>query len=108
MITISDKAAVKLKDLLETEKKPADQFGLRLGVRGGGCSGLSYVMAFDTPKEGDQTFTKEGVRVFVDPKSLLYVDGSELDYVDALTGAGFAIRNPNAKGSCGCGESFQV
>lgn len=108
MLSISDKAAVKLKDMLTAEQKPLDQFGLRLGVKAGGCSGLSYVMAFDATRDGDHAFEKDGVRVFVDPKSMPHITGTTLDYVEALTGAGFVLHNPNVKGSCGCGKSFTV
>jgi iron-sulfur cluster assembly protein len=104
MITLTPGAAVEVKRLLDKESKP--NAGLRLGVKGGGCSGLSYTMNMDTQKEGDQTFDSEGVRVFVDSKSYVYLDGIQLDFVDSLQGRGFKFENPNAKRSCGCGESF--
>jgi len=109
-IGISDKAAEKLRDLLAAEKKDSAQFGLRLGVHGGGCSGLSYSMDFDTAREDDKVFTHPatGVRVIVDPKSLLHVSGSILEYSEGLMGSGFAIKNPNVKSSCGCGSSFST
>lgn len=107
-ISISDKAAEKLKGLMEAEKKDPGVFGLRLGVQGGGCSGLTYFMDFDETRPDDKVFTHEahGVRVLVDPRSLLYINGSILDYSEGLMGAGFSIKNPNVKGSCGCGHSF--
>ncbi len=106
MLTVTEAAAVKLKDLMAKEGI-GDQ-GLRIRVRGGGCSGYEYQLAFDSPREGDQIFEQGGVKVVIDPKSLLFLTGSELDFDDGLTGAGFAIKNPNAKGSCGCGQSFQA
>ncbi len=107
-IGISDLAAGKLKSLMEAEKKDPAVWALRLGVQGGGCSGLSYVMDFDEPRPDDKVFTHDaaGVRVVVDPKSILYVSGSVLDYTEGLMGSGFTIKNPNVKGSCGCGSSF--
>jgi iron-sulfur cluster assembly protein len=109
-IGISDKAAEKLRDLMVAEKKDPAQFGLRLGVQGGGCSGLTYFMDFDTARDDDKVFTHPvaGVKVLVDPKSILYLSGSILDYSEGLMGAGFAIKNPNVKSSCGCGQSFQT
>ncbi len=106
MITITTAAVAKLKDLMA--KEGVEGQGLRVRVRGGGCSGYEYQMAFDTPKEGDQVFEEGGVKVVVDPKSLLFLTGTEIDFQDGLTGTGFAIKNPNAKGSCGCGQSFQA
>src|SRR5690349_10415154 len=105
-LTIAPKAAAKLQELLAAEKKDPATTGLRLGVQGGGCSGLSYVMEFDTKRETDRVFTRDGVQVFVDPKSILYMSGSVLDYAEGLMGSGFSIKNPNVKGSCGCGHSF--
>ena len=81
---------------------------MRVGVQGGGCSGLSYFMDFDAEKPDDRIFEHQGVKVFVDPKSLLYMSGSVLDYTEGLMGAGFAIKNPMQKGACGCGHSFTV
>lgn len=104
MITLSPVAAQEVKRLLEKEAKPG--IGLRLGVKGGGCSGLSYTMNVGVQNEGDQIFESEGVRVFVDSKSFMYLNGIMLDYVDSLQGRGFKFVNPNAKRSCGCGESF--
>jgi iron-sulfur cluster assembly protein len=107
-IAITDKAAEKLKELMTAEKKDPATFGLRLGVQGGGCSGLTYFMDFDTQREDDKVFAHPaaGVKVFVDPRSILYISGSILDYSEGLMGAGFSIKNPNVKGSCGCGHSF--
>lgn len=107
MVTISTTAARKIKAFLEQEKKSPD-YGLRVGVKGGGCSGFSYVMDFDTQKDGDQVCEKDGVKVIVDAKSYLYLNGSEIDYAESLQGGGFTVHNPNVKGSCGCGSSFSV
>jgi iron-sulfur cluster assembly protein len=105
-LTISARAAAKLKDLLSAEKKDPATVGLRLGVQGGGCSGLTYLMEFDSKRENDRVFAQDGVSVFVDPKSILYMSGSVLEYNEGLMGSGFSIKNPNVKGSCGCGHSF--
>ena len=107
-IVVSDKAAEKLVELMVAEKKDPATYGLRLGVQGGGCSGLSYFMDFDTAKADDKVFEHKGARVLIDPKSILHVSGSVLDYSDGLMGSGFQIKNPNAKSSCGCGSSFQT
>lgn len=107
VLTVSDTAAEKIKQFLAAEKK-GPEAGLRLGVQGGGCSGMTYFMEFDTPMEGDLVIEKGGVKVFVDPRSASYVKGSTLEYVESLTGAGFKVTNPNVKGSCGCGHSFNT
>ena len=106
MITLTTNAAQEVKRLIEKEHKP--NLGLRLGVNGGGCSGLSYVLAIDdvTPKPYDSVFEQEGVRLIVDAKSHLYLDGMTIDYKSSLMGGGFEFQNPNAKKSCGCGTSF--
>ncbi|MHC4135829.1 MAG: HesB/IscA family protein [Planctomycetota bacterium] len=107
-ITITDRAARKGTEMLAQEEG-FENPGLRVKIIGGGCSGLSYRMAFESgPAEGDEVFEHGGFLVFVDKKSLFFLNGSELDYVDALTGAGFRFQNPNVKGTCGCGESFSV
>ena len=106
MITLTPAAAQEVKRLIEKEQKP--NLGLRLGVKGGGCSGMSYVLSIDdvTPKAYDTVFEQEGVKVVVDAKSHLYLDGTTLDYKSALMGGGFEFQNPLAKKSCGCGSSF--
>jgi iron-sulfur cluster assembly protein len=104
---ISDEAVVRLRKLLSERQTP--EAGLRVAVKGGGCSGLSYVMEWaDKARERDKMFEKDGVRVFVDPKSYLYLMGSELHYEETLLASGFKLRNPNVKTACGCGESFTV
>ena len=107
-IIIADKAAEKLCELMIAEKKDPAVYGLRLGVQGGGCSGMTYFMDFDTVREDDKVFENKGARVLIDPKSILYVSGSILEYSEGLMGSGFQIKNPNVKSSCGCGSSFNT
>ena len=109
-IAITDKAAEKLRELMLGEKKDPAQVGLRLGVQGGGCSGMSYFMDFDTSRDDDKVFVhpETSVRVIVDSKSILHLSGSVLDYAEGLMGSGFSIKNPNVKSSCGCGSSFST
>lgn len=105
MITLTDTAAVKVKQLLEAEG--ATELALRVAVRPGGCSGFSYEMYFDGDvASDDQTLTFGDVRVVVDPASAQLLEGASLDYKDGLQDAGFAINNPNASRTCGCGNSF--
>jgi iron-sulfur cluster assembly protein len=108
-ITISEKARKHVLRLRQ-EAGLDDSYGLRVSVKGGGCSGLSYEMDFDNEiLPGDQVFeTEEGLRMLVNLKSFLYLAGTELDYSDGLNGKGFHFVNPNAARSCGCGESFSV
>lgn len=108
MITLSEKAVSEVKRLISEQKLPEDA-GLRMGVRGGGCSGLSYALNFDTEqKETDRIFQIDGVKVVIDSKSFLYLAGTTLDYTDGLNGSGFTFDNPNASQSCGCGSSFSA
>jgi len=106
MVTVTPSATAKLKDLMAQEGIQ-DQ-GLRVRVMGGGCSGYQYQLAFDTPREGDQIVEQDGVKVVIDSRSLLFLAGCEIDFQEGLNASGFAIKNPNAKGSCGCGQSFQA
>ena len=100
-------AAGKLKEIIE--KQGREDLALRVYVTPGGCSGFSYGMTFaESIEEGDAVIENEGVRVVVDPMSAMYLKGSEIDFVDALMGGGFALRNPNAVSSCGCGQSFKT
>jgi len=106
-ITVTEKAIEHIKLAMQKENIAADQGGLRLGVQGGGCSGLSYVIKFDTqPRDRDRVFMYGDVRVFVDPKSFIYLHGMVLDWEETLMQRGFVFSNPNAKKSCGCGTSF--
>ena len=107
-ITLTEKAAAQVLKL-KVENNIPQTHGLRLGVKGGGCSGLSYVLGFDEhPKENDKVFLLQGVTVFVDPKSLFYIGGTVLDFSDGLNGKGFVFNNPQAAKTCGCGNSFGV
>ena len=105
-ITLSDSAAARVNAFLANRGKG---FGLRLGVRTSGCSGMAYVLEFvDEVQPEDQVFDSQGVKVVVDPKSLVYIDGTVMDYKKTGVNEGFAFQNPNVKGECGCGESFSV
>lgn len=107
-IVLTEKARTEIAKIMSANSIP-DTFGLRVGVKGGGCSGLSYSLGFDKEaRDSDKIVTKEGVRIFVDPKSLFYLSGTQLDYTDGLNGKGFVFNNPNATKSCGCGSSFGV
>ncbi|MGZ5419643.1 MAG: iron-sulfur cluster insertion protein ErpA [Solirubrobacterales bacterium] len=106
-ITLTDQAASKIKELLG-EQDVASEQALRVAVRGGGCSGFQYALAFDRRKDDDHVFVHDGVNVVVDKASMQFVFGSEVDYVDGLQGAGFAVNNPNVEAACGCGSSFTV
>ncbi len=105
-VSVTPQAVAEIKRMAEKENRPG--VGLRVGVKGGGCSGLSYFMDFDLKKEKDSEFDFDGLKVFVDPKSYLYLDGMMLDYADTLKEKGFKFVNPNASKTCGCGESFSV
>jgi iron-sulfur cluster assembly accessory protein len=105
MVTLTDIAADKLRGFLAQQ---GGEVGLRVGVRGGGCSGFQYALALDERGEGDQVFEYAGIPVIVDPASLQYVDGSEVDYTESLMGSGFEVNNPNVVASCGCGSSFRI
>ncbi len=107
MITVTQRASKKVQSLIE-ETNFATPF-LRVAVKGGGCSGLSYDLSFDDDmKPSDMMFEDKGVKVLVDNKSLLYLFGTELDFSDGLNGKGFEFKNPNASRTCGCGESFSL
>ena len=104
MVTLTAIAAEKVRGFLEGQ----DTAGLRVGVRGGGCSGFQYALALDEPNGEDQIFDIDGIKVIVDEASLHYVDGSEVDYTESLMGSGFQVNNPNVVASCGCGSSFRI
>lgn len=110
MITVSENALNHIHSLMKTDGISTDTHYLRVGVKGGGCSGLSYVMEFDTDKtELDEIVEVEGgLKVLIDFKSVLYLAGTELTYSDGLNGRGFQWENPNASRTCGCGESFAL
>ena len=105
-VQLTNEAVEEVKQMLAKEKRSG--LGLRLAVKGGGCSGLSYAMNFDEKKDKDAEFIFSGLNVYVDPKSLLYLNGVTLDYADSLQEKGFRFINPSASKTCGCGESFSV
>ena len=107
VITVTETAASKIKELLAEENKA--ESGLRVFVQGGGCSGFQYgLMIEESGGVGDQTYESNGIKLYVDPVSLSYLKGAEVDFVDTITGGGFTIKNPNATSTCGCGSSFNV
>jgi iron-sulfur cluster assembly protein len=107
-IRITEKAAKEIKRIMIENKVP-ENYGLRVGVKGGGCSGLTYTLGFDAEaNEGDTIIEQDTVKLFVDGKSLFYLSGTVLDFSDGLNGKGFLFNNPNATKTCGCGESFSA
>ncbi len=108
MITITDKGAEKVQEFLAAQEADVSGAGLRVGVKGGGCSGFQYNLAFDEQRDDDTVFESHGLKLLVDPPSLPYVHGSVVDYVESLQGAGFQVNNPNVVAACGCGSSFRV
>ncbi len=108
MISITDKGAEKVREFLEAQQADATLAGLRVGVRGGGCSGFQYQLAFDEKRDSDLVFEDHGLQLLVDKESLQFVSGSIIDYQESLQGAGFKVENPNVVAACGCGSSFRV
>jgi len=107
MITVSDKAVLKIKTILADEGQ--DNKFIRVGIKGGGCSGFTYTLDIDNEqKESDQIYDFDGVHILIDSKSIVYLAGTELDFSDGLNGSGFVFNNPNATNTCGCGSSFAV
>ena len=107
-ISLSERAVTEVKRIVEEQNLP-DGTGLRVGVKGGGCSGFSYTLGFDdNHNPTDQMSEVDGVQIMCDPKSFLYLNGTVVDFEDNLMGRGFKFTNPNASKSCGCGESFTV
>lgn len=105
-INVTEKAVSEVKRIMKENNIP-ENFGLRIGIKGGGCSGFTYTMGFDgEEKPTDNVVEKNGIKILVDMKSFLYLEGTELDYTDGLSGKGFVFNNPNAKRTCGCGSSF--
>ena len=107
MVTLSDKAAEKVKEI-RAEETIEESYALRVKVQGGGCSGFSYDLYFDQSQEGDLPIEVKGVKLICDQMSLMYLMGTEIDYVEGLHGAGFKFNNPNVKSTCGCGSSFSA
>jgi len=107
IITITDKAADQVRALLQ--KRSEESFGIRVGVKSGGCSGLSYTIEYaDDKGKFDEVIEEKGVRVLIDPKAVMYLIGSEMDYAQGQFKSGFTFTNPNEKGKCGCGKSFSA
>jgi iron-sulfur cluster assembly protein len=107
MITITDRAADKVREFMASEDDDAS--ALRIAIEGGGCSGFQYALGFDSgPQDGDEVVEMHGVTIVVDPFSLPYLKGADIDYVEGLSGTGFQISNPNVQAACGCGSSFQA
>jgi iron-sulfur cluster assembly protein len=109
-ITLSEAAAKEIKKIIQEQNLPADQTRLRVGVKGGGCSGFTYMLDLtEEPKsEMDEEMEEKGVKILVDMKSNLYLNGVEIDFKDEVMGKGFVFKNPNATSTCGCGSSFQA
>jgi iron-sulfur cluster assembly protein len=108
MVTLTDIAAEKVREFMNGQNAERDAVGLRVGVRGGGCSGFQYALALDEKRDDDHVFDSSGIRVLVDPASLRYVEGSTVDFTESFMGSGFEVSNPNVVSSCGCGSSFRV
>ncbi len=108
MIELTDKGAEKVREFLAAQAEPVATAGLRVGVRGGGCSGFQYMLAFDEQRDGDTVVESQGIRLLVDSDSAPYVRGATVDFVEGLQGAGFKVDNPNVVAACGCGSSFRV
>ena len=109
-ITLTEKAAAEVNEIIKSQSLPEDKTRLRVGVKGGGCSGFSYLLDLteDEPGEADEQMESNGVPIVVDMKSLLYLEGTEIDFRDEVMGRGFVFKNPNATTTCGCGSSFQA
>ncbi len=107
LISLTNGAAEQLRQIREQENIPADHH-LRVGVKGGGCSGFSYILGFDVPQENDQMFESNGVTVILNKAHAIYLMGMEVDFVSGLNNRGFTFNNPNAKDTCGCGTSFSA
>ncbi|GAA4133051.1 HesB/IscA family protein [Sphingobacterium lactis] len=106
-VTLTEGALKELKKLID-QQEIGEDFGLRVGVEGGGCSGMSYVLGFDQKKEGDSEYSIEGIRVFMNKAHGLYLAGMEIDFKSGLDARGFVFNNPNANSTCGCGSSFSA
>jgi iron-sulfur cluster assembly protein len=108
-VNVTARAAQEIKAQLARRTQSNARSGVRLGVKGGGCSGMSYVIEYcDQPRDKDKVFEVDGAKVYVDPKSLIYLNGTTFDFVDTFQQKGFKFVNPQVKSECGCGESFTV
>ena len=109
MITLSETAAREIRTIIQQEELDAEKIRLRVGVKGGGCSGFSYLLDLtESAKETDEIFDQHGIKIVCDPKSLLYLNGTTIDFKEELSARGFVFQNPNATSTCGCGSSFHV
>lgn len=108
IVDLTESAIKQVSNLLAKEAKDPNEYGLRLAIKGGGCSGLSYDLKFDNKTDKDYTQDYASFKVFIDPKSSIYLKGMTVDFDDSLMGKGFVFKNPNASNTCGCGESFSV
>jgi iron-sulfur cluster assembly protein len=108
-VFLTETAAREIKSIIQQQELDAEKVRLRVGVKGGGCSGFSYVLDLtETQKDSDESFDQFGIRIIADPKSMLYLNGTTIDFRDEIMGRGFVFNNPNATTSCGCGSSFSV
>lgn len=109
VVTLTELAAREISRIIDEQELDRDKVRLRVGVKGGGCSGFSYVLDLtETAKETDEVFDQHGITVVCDPKSLLYLGGTVIDFKDEVMGRGFVFQNPNASSTCGCGSSFSA
>lgn len=108
-VTLTERAAEEVMTIIEQQNLPVDKMYLRMGVKGGGCSGFSYALDLTENKnDTDEEWEEHGVKVICDPRSMLYLEGCTVDFKDEVMGRGFVFDNPNASGTCGCGSSFSV
>jgi iron-sulfur cluster assembly protein len=108
-IILSETAAREVRNIVQQQELDSEKIRLRVGVKGGGCSGFSYLLDLtESQKDTDEVFEQHGIKIIVDPKSLLYLNGTTIDFKDEIMGRGFVFQNPNATTSCGCGSSFSV
>ncbi len=108
-VILSESAAREVRNIVQQQELDAEKIRLRVGVKGGGCSGFSYLLDLtETQKETDEVFEQHGIKIIVDPKSLLYLGGTTIDFKDEIMGRGFVFQNPNATSTCGCGSSFSA
>ena len=106
-ILLSETAAREIRTIIQQQELDVEKVRLRVGVKGGGCSGFSYILDLtETQKDTDEEFEQHGIKIICDPKSLLYLNGTQIDFKDEIMGRGFVFQNPNATSSCGCGSSF--
>lgn len=109
VVNLTEAAAREVRNIIEQQELDKDKVRLRVGVKGGGCSGFSYLLDLtESQKETDEVFERHGIKLIVDPKSLLYLNGTVIDFRDEIMGRGFVFQNPNATTTCGCGSSFAV